>query len=106
MNDIFQAVIVIACCLFCVATTILGTILYNNRANKDIADYIRDAERNCENATAGIGNAQDSAERVAENITNAQGTAERVADTSAELERTTEQYEQIFKEIYKQKLSD
>lgn len=92
MNDIFQAVIVIACCLFCVATTILGTILYNNRANKDIADYIREAERNCENATAGIGNAQDS--------------AERLSDTSAELERTTEQYEQIFKEIYKQKLSD
>lgn len=105
MNDIFQAVIVIACCLFCVATTILGTILYNNRATKDIADYIREAERNCENATAGIGNAQDSTERIINGIGNAQDSTERIAESNNELKGRIKQCEQIIEEIKNQKVS-
>lgn len=92
MNDNFQIAIFIILTLSSVAIFVLCRILFNRESTEDIRDDIETAERTCDAAGAGIGNAQDSAERIAE--------------SNNELKGRIKQCEQIIEEIKKQRIEE
>ena len=105
MNDNFQIAIFIILTLLSVAIFVLCRILFNRESTENIRDDIETAERTCDAAGAGIGNAQDSAERIINGIGNAQDSTERIAESNNELKGRIKQCEQIIEEIKNQKVS-